>query len=184
MENVDPEKRKIYLFGEINETTAYGLISSLDERDPSKGVEIVMCSMGGHEDSGWACIDAMLSFPGHITMTCFGHCESIAAAILQAADLRVLQPNCTFMIHDGNIELSGSFPQRKVQEMATEIETGANKYYTILHKRSGQPLQTIYEWCKKETYFTAKEACNYGFADVLATPIKNFDKKKGKRKNG
>lgn len=181
----DVEKRRISLFGEIDDLAAYSVIHGLSEMDPTMGVEIILSSGGGSESAGFSIYDAIMAFPGHVTINCYGSCMSIAAAVLQAADLRILQPNCDILVHGGSIEMPGSdsvMQQRDVIDLAQVLVKGNERYMRCLQERSGQPLSVIHGWCQGETLFSAKEAVALGLADMVAQSTKTFSPPKKKRR--
>lgn len=182
--------RVIYLFGEVDDIMAYRVKYALDQmdKDNSKPVKIIMSSPGGLEPAGIAIYDALRQSLSSIYVECYGSCMSIATLILQGADHRYISENCDFMIHGGTLTVSSedtaSIPQQVLIDMGKQIEKSNLRYCEIMAARSGQSVETIQNWCKGETFFTAQEAKEAGFADEVIKPIKQFavPTKKKKRK--
>lgn len=153
---------------------------------------IHMQSRGGDWFDGMAAYDAIRAARSHITILAYAHARSMTSIILQAADQRVIMPNCIFLAHQGFIAIND-----RVEPALIELERLKNEAETMLE---------IYAWrCVNGKFFknakmnekqvknyiakkmmekidwmlTAKEAVNYGFADgVLGQPkfktIKNL----------
>lgn len=179
----DIDRRKIYLFGEIDDEAAFNVIQGLSLMDPTKGVEILLSSPGGHEYAGFSIYDAVMAFPGHVTITGYGYVMSMAVPILQAADLRILTPNTDVMVHQGSLDMSsgGSVKQSDIVDLAQQIEQVNDRYYNIIANRSGQTFETVATWCLKDTTFSASEAIELGLADMLTPHSKTFGKPKKRR---
>ena len=74
-------------------------------------IEVLMINPGGSFDDGMAIYDAIQLCRSPITVKVFGYAYSMAAVILQAADERLLAPNCKVMIHYGEDSLASNHPK-------------------------------------------------------------------------
>lgn len=113
---------------------------------------------------------------------------SIATLILQAGDERYLAENCEFMIHGGSLNISSeegaAIPQQVLVDMGKQVEKSNRRYCEIMASRSGQTVEKIQNWCKGESFFSAREAVEEGFADDVIPHQKKFEKPpKKKRKS-
>ena len=88
---------------EVNDYSAQNIIKGLHvlELDSQDPINIIWCSYGGEVDAGMAIYDYIKGLKSYVTMTCYGRVRSMGTIILQAADERILSPNCLFMIHYG-----------------------------------------------------------------------------------
>lgn len=68
---------------------------------PDKPIKIIMNNLGGNWTDGMAIYDAIKASPCHVTIEVMGQAMSMGSIILQAADERIMHPNATMMIHDG-----------------------------------------------------------------------------------
>ena len=150
--------------------------------DPAKNTDIVLCSPGGYEYAGYSIYDAIMTYPGSVTITCYGSCMSIGVPILQAGTNRILMPNTDVMVHNGSLEASGTIEQNQVIDLAEQIKKNNERYYDIICARSGQSRETVQLWCQKDTFFTAYEAVELGLADVVIPYIKKFPTPKRPKK--
>lgn len=108
--NLDVSSRTIY-FGygiesedEIDHVLAAGILKSLhvlSRTRPEEPITMLINCNGGDAQHGLAIIDVMSSMKAPITAIVQGHCHSMAAWVLQAADHRVMTLNSSLMIHNG-----------------------------------------------------------------------------------
>jgi ATP-dependent Clp protease protease subunit len=99
----------------------------------------------------------------------------MAALILQAADKRIMTPECRFMIHNGSVGMEATVGQ--VRALSKEIEFLTQKYYKTLSVRSGVSIAQIKEMCDKETFLSADQAVKMGFADKVLKYNKKLETK-------
>lgn len=175
--------RTIYMSGEINSELAHRAMIAIETLDCQEGdIRIVLNSEGGAEGDGYAIYDRLRQCQNHIIIVGYGNIWSIAAAIFQAGDTKIMAPNASYMIHNGHIDTPGDMSQDAVVDLAKEIDKNNRKYYNILSEGSGQSLETIKEWCKEERFFSAQEAKEAGFCDYIIKPTKVVKKTRRKRK--
>ena len=79
----------------------------LDYKKHDEGITIKMNNPGGCVYHGLAIYDAIRECQNHITIVCYGFCMSMGSLIFQAADTRVMSPNCRMMIHIGSDGFNG-----------------------------------------------------------------------------
>lgn len=180
------ETRTIYLVGEIDERNAFHFMAALSHLDATPGnIRIVISSVGGDEEYGYAMYDAMRSVRNTIIAEGYGIVASMAAIVFQGADLRRLSPNCEYMVHHGSLHgAPEEIQQDTVLKLAEQIESGNEKYYQILFDNSDLEWDEIVEHCKEEKWFTAKETVEAGLADEVIKPVKKAPRKKRKKKKG
>lgn len=180
--HVDDGARTIYITGKIHGKVVHQAIIALERLDAEEAtIRIVLNSEGGNEQDGYAIYDAIMMCKSTVVIDGYGDVCSIAAAIFQAADLRRLAPHTDFMIHNGEIDGEEKMKQTAVLDMADQIKKDSQKYYDILSGASQQPQEIIENWCRGDTYFTAKEAVEAGFADEVIKPVKKRSVPRKKR---
>ncbi len=64
-------------------------------------------SIGGNWDAGMIIYDAITSSHCHIIFIMHGTACSMGSIVPQAADTRLIMPNCTFMVHTGYTDIGG-----------------------------------------------------------------------------
>lgn len=180
---VDLEARKLYLIGDIDENSARNFLIGLDKLNATEEpVTVVINSGGGEEPSGFAIFDSVCQSPCFIIMEGFGAVFSIAAAIYQAADLRRMAPNATFLIHNGSLHVDGDVQQNSIVERAEEIKKNNRRYHSILANASNLSYEDIELACNKDSFYNAEECLKLGFCDEIIQPLKKRTEKKPKKK--
>lgn len=127
-------------------------------------------TLGGEWADGMAIYDAILTSEARTTMLCYGHSRSMSSITLQAADVRVLTPNCYFMVHDGSMFVEDtvlgvlSAAEQAKRDMETMLDVYTSRC-TIKRSEIKRRIRAKQEW-----YMTAEEAVEHGFADgILGT---------------
>lgn len=165
---VDIEGRRVFLVGEINHEMSYRIVTAVRVLDEYHGpIYITLNSNGGAESDGYAIYDALRVAKNKVVIEAFGAVQSIAAAILQAADVRRVAPECRFMIHNGSVGLHGDIDVDAVAAINREIQDHTGRYHRLLANRSGLKIETIQKMCKEETFLDAESAVKHGFADEV-----------------
>lgn len=101
-----------------------------------------------------------------ITVDIEGLCASAATffVCLPGARVRIARGS-EFMIHNPRAYTGGTAAQfAKTAERLGKMETDQHAMYA---QRTGQSEEQIKSWMDGETWFTAEEAVNYGFADEV-----------------
>lgn len=152
-------------------------IQQLEDLDATSGpIRVFLNSEGGEEPAGYALHDAIKMCRNHVTIEGYGSVWSIAAAVFQAGDRRLLAPNSLLMVHNG---FTGEKLKRQDEVLveAERLRRHNTRYYKILSDASGQPVDRVKAWCRRETYFLAGEAVAAGFADEIIKPFKGAKRK-------
>lgn len=164
----NPVTRELYLFGEVDGDMSFRFISLFREMDKYEGaITIHLNSTGGDEYEGGAIFETIRGANNPVTIEAIGSCQSIAALILQAAPYRRISPECRFMVHPGSITLGYTLEQNAFVALGDEIKCSHNKYVAALALRASKPYNKVFELCSKESYLSAKDAIEWGFADEL-----------------
>jgi ATP-dependent protease ClpP protease subunit len=143
-------------------------------RISSKSIFVHMNNLGGDWFHGLSIYDAIRASPAHIYGILWGHAMSMGSLIAQACDSRIVAPNCTFMIHDGFEDLSGTC--KSVEEWAKYAKKWRQGMYKIYLSRmkAAKPhitIKKIEELCSHDTIFTADEAVKQGLADWVLVDL-------------
>ncbi len=139
----------------------------------NKPIVVHMNNLGGSWDHGMAMYDVIRASTAHIYGICWGLAMSMGSIIIQACDTRIAAPHCTFMIHDGFEDLSGTC--RSVEAWAKYVTKTRERMYEIYFSRmkAAKPRITILkikELCSHDTIYVANDAVDQGLVDwVLET---------------
>jgi ATP-dependent Clp protease, protease subunit len=134
-------------------------------------IMIIMNNVGGDFYHGMAIYDAIKACRGEVTIKVYGHAMSMGAAILQAADHRILAPNSRFMIHYGTMGL-GDTHARIFEKWAEESKKMNVEYENILlnkihEKHPDFPRRRLQKMLDYDTILTAQETISFGLADSI-----------------
>jgi ATP-dependent protease ClpP protease subunit len=139
---------------------ALGEITELDVR---------LNSPGGDVFDGNAIYNILRQHKAKKTVFIDGIAASIASVIAMAGDRILIPENAMIMIHDpSSLAWGNADDMRKMGETLDKIKTGMVAAYTRKTKRSEAEVG---RWMSEETWFTADEAKQYGFADELLEPV-------------
>lgn len=146
-----------------------------------KPIVIHQCTTGGDWDYGMVIFDAIVQCSCAVICIMYGVAASMGSIIPQAADLRLIMPNCCFMVHYGDVYGEG-LTVKQARERTKWIDQTSQTMMNIYAEackegpffqvaKSG--INNIKTFIKrqldeKEDWFlTAYEAVEYGFADAI-----------------
>lgn len=166
------ENRVIFLVGEINYSSATGVIMRLLHLQNQKSnvdINLYINSPGGSVDDTLAIYDTMQYLTCDVATYCIGRAQSGGAVVLAAGakGKRFILPHARVMIHQ---PYGGVYGQTTdVQIQAEEILKAKSQINQILAKHTGKTVEQVELDSERDRYFSANEAKNYGLVDeVLA----------------
>ncbi len=174
------EERILFLWGQIQASTAGGLIMRLLElqaKSPSREVHLYINSPGGSVDDTLAIYDTMQFMGCDVCTYCVGQAASGAAIILAAGTKgkRFCLPHSKIMIHQPWGGVTGQAADIKIQ--AQEILKAKKMLNEIMARHTGRTAEQIAEETERDRYMSPQEALDYGIVDEIVT---SPDKKKNK----
>jgi ATP-dependent Clp protease protease subunit len=168
---VNVATRTVHITGEIDLETTTKALRGLDLLSsgyhPTNPITIRLCSEGGDVELGMAIYDAIKSCPCHVTIIASGACQSIAVAILQAADRRVVTKECLLMVHDGEQPV-GTINPNSIDSHKLVADFQRNQYYTILSERSTKKHAEWKSLCEKDFWMSSQTALHFKLVDEIA----------------
>lgn len=138
-----------------------------------KDIKIMVNSPGGWVSQGMAIYDTINQCRKSVTGLVTGEAYSMASIILQACDERIMLPNSTMMIHNGNTEIGG-----KTDDVinTVEFEKHLNKVCEDIYLariKEAHPRFTrkkLQELLRTDTWLTSTKAVELGLADFVLYP--------------
>ena len=129
-------------------------------------IEIIINSPGGIVYEGNALRDMIAAYSkGKITTIAAGECMSAATLPFLAGDKRLAGEGTMLMIHNARTGVVGnSAEMMKTVKHLQKIDAEIAKYYS---KKSALSNQAIIEAMLAETFYTAEEAVEAGFASAV-----------------
>lgn len=166
--NIDRQTRTVWLTGPVDEEM-YALVSKSLHIFRGKPVHFRLQSDGGAIDQGLAICDLISSHTGRTTITVEGNAESMAAVILQSANIRRMTKSSLIMIHQGILGVDEKH-KRDVKQYIKIIDKQDAICDEIVVRRI-QKKHPKYSWNKfraeteHDVYFTSEQALAWGLVD-------------------
>lgn len=182
--------REIYLHGHVDAEDEPGVeyrmatsfVKNLHILDiqGSKNILVHMHTIGGNWSDGMAMFNAIQTSKSHITILAYAQASSMSGIVLQAADKRVMMPDCEMMIHHGSIALEDTamavksaidqnekYCRRMLQIFAERATMGRyfkDRKYSVKRTMTfiDQKIRQTGDW-----YLMPDEAVYYGLADGI-----------------
>ncbi len=164
-------KREIYFTSEVNADSCSELIQQLRylDGDSHDGIKLFINSPGGSVDSGLAAYDMLRLIRSPVTTVCMGTAASMGSILFLAGEKRLMLPHSRVMIHDPSFG-GGSYAGKKPDELQSELDSlfkTRERLTEIIVERTGQPLGTVLEKTRTDSYFTAEDAIAFGLATAI-----------------
>lgn len=168
--------RTVFLYGEINASTAYEIgcrLKYLDFLDSEEPITLEINSPGGEVLSGLAIIDTMNCIEAPVKVVVCGMAASMAALIAASGTkgMRYALPHSNIMIHQplGGFGISQA---SDIDIYAKNIVKTKKMLNEILAEACGKTLAEIENDTDRDYYMNAEEAKNYGILDGIIEPKK------------
>jgi len=150
------------------------------ELQNSQNILVHMHTIGGNWSDGMAIFNTMKLSKSPITIIGYAQASSMSGIVFQAADKRVLMPDCEMMIHHGSIALDDN--TMAVKSAVEQNERSCVRMLQIFAERAilgryfkdrkyslkrtmtfiDQKIKQASDW-----YLSPEEAVYYGFADGI-----------------
>ena len=155
----------VYDFVDEFGVRAIDVVKELSDNKTVTLVNVRINSAGGNVFDGIAIYNALGKHPARIEVDIEGAALSIASLIAMAGDEIRMAENAMLMIHDpSGFAFGGSDDMEKMAEVLDQTKTTLIATYAA---RTGQDAKQIADWMTDETWFTAQEAVDAGFADTI-----------------
>lgn len=174
--------RVIMLDGEVSQHTASLLVAQLlflEAENPDKDINLYINSPGGSVTAGLAIYDTMQFIKCDVSTIVLGQAASMGSFLAQAGTKgkRFVLPESRTMIHRVSSGTPGTRGSVHVQELEFEDakrhfeeSKRLNKRLTELyvkHNTAGKTYEELFETMKSDTFLSAQEAVDAGFADKI-----------------
>lgn len=150
-------------FGEQYISPSY-VQNSLDQADGSD-VELDIASYGGDVFAASEIYTMLKQYSGKVTGVIQGMAASAASIIAEACDPLVISPAGQMMIHKAQTDGSGNADD--FTHTAGVLNTTDRTIAGIYEAKTGKSEADILNLMKNETYLTAQDAVDQGFADEV-----------------
>lgn len=171
LKNENEDSADLYIYGDItsckwfeDEVSAYDLSKDLIELG-NKNLNIHINSYGGEVSQGLAIYNLLKDYKGPVTTICDGFACSAASVIFMAGTKRLMQKSSLLMIHNAWTRASGD--ANELRKAADDLEKITQPSIEIYKANSNLEESEIKKMMDDETWITADEALDYGFATEI-----------------
>jgi ATP-dependent protease ClpP protease subunit len=183
----------------MHEILLYGLVYSQQVRDLGvadgltdlelrKGLEeargqdvtLRINSKGGSADSAFAMNTLLTEYSGKTTAKVDAMSASAATIAMFGCDKIEIAQNAAVMVHKANIDLWGQFNTDDLRDITTSLQNYDKRIAGMYSNRLGGTTEEWLDRLKGDTYYTAQEAVDAGFADSISKVVSvrmDFDPK-------
>ena len=176
MKQESPDTLELYIYSTVesdswwkeSETSAKHFRDALAQHQNAKEIKVYINSLGGSVMEGIAIYNQLKRHSAHKTVIVDGFACSIASVIAMAGDTVIMPKNTVMMVHNAwTIAMGNSAELRKAADDLDIINQASKQAY--LDKSAGKITeQKLTELLDAETYLTAEQCIEYGFADKFA----------------
>ena len=162
--------REIECVGEVDEAMTYSIcqqLRQLQRMDPFEQITIYFNSPGGGVQSGLAIYDTMQAISCPIRTVCLGMAASMAALLFMAGDQRDMLPHARVLIHDPLTIRGAGGSALELKTQADQLMRTREITAEVISKHTGHPIDEVYEKTRRDTWFEAAQAVEWGLADQI-----------------
>lgn len=142
------------------------------ENAGNEDVEITLTTNGGSVFAGQEIYDVIKNYEGKTIARLSGLVASIGTLITCAFDEVLISPVATFMIHNPTLaDVSGE--KKDMEKAAQLLTTVENCILDAYVAKTGLDKEGLADLMDKETFMTAQETIDYGFADGMVKELEN-----------
>lgn len=131
-----------------------------------KPLTVSLNSGGGDVFAGLAMYNALRELDSEVTIRVDGLAASIASIIAMAGDKVIMSPGSMMMIHKPSIFAAGD--EKDLQRAIELLKTVEDSIVPIYTERTSLDSDKVVEMMEAETWMTAEQAVELGFADSVA----------------
>lgn len=156
-----------YEFFGLEAVSAKSITDQFPE-DINEDITLEVNSNGGLVTVGSEIYTALKNYEGHVTVEVTGMAASAASVAVMGADTVKMSPTAQIMIHKALLtRASGNSDdlEKAVNALKSSDQSIINAYVS----KTGLSEDEIFEMMKNETFMSANEAIEKGFADELMT---------------
>ncbi len=161
--------REIFLTEQVDAATSNELLKQLmylERQDCQKEITIYINSPGGEVISGLAVYDYISIMKAPVKTVCTGTAASMGAILFLAGKERLMLPHTRLMIHDPSYshnDIGGRKPH-EIQRELDKLNETREALARIISEKTGKSLEEIYEVTASDSFYSAKEAIEFGLA--------------------
>ena len=169
-------QRIIVLGQEVDDSIANRLCAELlllSAEDPVRDISLYINSPGGSVSAGLAIYDTMRLIPNDVSTLAMGMAASMGQFLLSAGTpgKRYALPHSRVLLHQGSAGIGGTAIDIEIQ--AENLEHTKNVMIGLIAENTGQPAEKVELDARRDRWFTAEQAKDYGFVDQVLTDVRS-----------
>ena len=137
----------------------------LAAEEPDRDITLLISSPGGSVPAMLAIRDVMDLVPCDVVTVAVGWAASAGQFLLSAGThgKRLALPHARVLLHQGSAGIGGTAVDIEIQ--ADDLRHTRDTVLGLIATDTGQPVERIREDSRRDRWFTAQEALDYGFVD-------------------
>jgi ATP-dependent Clp protease protease subunit len=180
-------QRIIVLGTEVDDPIANrlcGQLLLLSAEDPRGDISLYINSPGGVVSAGLAIYDTMRLIPNDVATLALGLAGSMAQFLLTAGTpgKRFCLPHAQILMHQGSAGFGGTAAD--VEIYARQLEIVGATILRLTAEHSGQSVETVERDSRRDRWFTATEARDYGLIDHVLDRVDDVRPAHARRRVG
>ncbi|MBC6460693.1 ClpP family protease [Actinomadura sp. HBU206391] len=169
------QERVLVLDGALdddNGTLLAAQLITLAKEDSSSDIALWIHSPGGSVPSMLAIRDVIRLVPCDVSTVVLGIAYSAGQFLLSSGTRgkRRAMPHARVLMHQGSAGIAGAAVDIELQ--AGDLRHTRDTVLGLIAEDTGQPLERVFEDSLHDRWYTAQEALEYGFIDVI---VSSFD---------
>lgn len=171
-------RHRVYHFvDDVTEGTVEPAIDVLSrwqriDSDDNRPWQFIITSTGGNVVSGIKLYSLLKAIAAkrHLTVVASGMCASMATVIHQAGTERVIEPGCSYLLHDVSGGMGGTISN--MQDTMAWLKMINSRLHLALSEKSNKTPEEIEAIChRSDAWFMAEEVVAMGLADRIGYAI-------------
>lgn len=160
---ISNDEKWIYDWYEIEATSPSSVINELPS--DNSAVEIYINSPGGSVNAGSEIYTALKEYKGHKVGKITAMAASAAGFLAMGIDELHISPTAQFMLHNVASRADGDY--RELEHTAEILKNFNTSVANAYRLKTGKEESELLEMMNKETFLTAQQAVEHGFADKI-----------------
>lgn len=152
-----------------DEVTAKGFIDDLADLGDVPEIVVHINSPGGSVWAGNVIYNVLKRHTAKITVMIDGLAASIASVVAMAGDEVIMPANALMMIHDPSTYASGNAAD--LRRFADRLDIAKESILTSYCTKTDLDNEKLTTMMSDETWMTAQQAVDLGFADTIEEPV-------------
>ncbi|MGB3827937.1 MAG: ATP-dependent Clp protease proteolytic subunit [Ornithinimicrobium sp.] len=146
----------------------------LASRDPHKDIRLLINSPGGSVPGMLAIRDCMRTIPNDVVTVNLGMAYSAGQFLLSAGThgKRYCMPHSKVLFHQGSAGIGGTAMDIAIQ--ADDLRHTRDTVLGLIAQDTGQPVEQVERDSRRDRWYTAEEAREYGFVDAIVESLEQL----------